>query len=188
MRGWIAGLVFLLLVIAAATPAAATRDLAPASSAASGLSVTNDQNALSTRIGERFSFTSTVRNDSRMDRPGVVAHLDVVTLDPDVYVDPEDWSSQRTEFLGTVPADGLTRIDWKVQAVNSGDFVLFVSLTTLEGTDRVTTSSALRVTIASQQTLNAGGILPLVLGLPAGLLALMLGAAVHRRRRLHQVR
>jgi len=155
--------------------------LAVPSSAPADISVSLDQSTLSTRIGERFSFTATVRNDSPIVRPGVVAHLDVVSLDPQVYVDPEDWSSRRTEFLGTIPAEGTERIEWTVQAVNSGNFVLFVSLTAERGTDRVTTSPALRVTIASQRTLNAGGVLPLALGMPAILLALMVIAAWRRR-------
>ena len=62
--------------------------LAPAAAGTSPVSVRVDPTTVSTSIGQRFPLTSTVRNDG--DRPvsGLVAHLNVLSLDPDVYVDP----------------------------------------------------------------------------------------------------
>jgi hypothetical protein len=157
--------------------------LAPAAAGTSPVSVRVDPTTVSTGIGQRFRLTSTVRNDG--DRPisGLVAHLNVLGLDPDVYVDPEDWSSQRTIYLDPLPAHAATRLDWTVQAVNSGRLVIYVAVTATQGTDAVAASNTLRLAVASQRTVEAGGILPLALAMPAAVLVLT-GFAGYRRRRL----
>lgn len=157
--------------------------LAPASAATSQVSVRVDPRTVSTGVGQRFTLTSTVRNDS--DRPvsSLVAHLNVLGLDPDVYVDPEDWSSQRTVYLNPLPAHAATRLTWTVQAVNSGRLVIYVAVTATQGTDAVTASNALRLAVAPQRTVEAGGILPLAVAMPTAVL-LLTGFTARRRRRL----
>ncbi|HKE99785.1 MAG TPA: hypothetical protein VKG45_12730 [Actinomycetes bacterium] len=177
-----------LLLAAAITPAAVDAHLprstagpvAPDSTAAS---VQLDRRTVSTRIGQRFSFTSTVRNTSDQAKSGLVAHLNVLGLDPDVYVDPEDWSSRRTLYLDPLPAHASTRLAWTVQAVNSGRLAIYVTVSAQHGTDAVAVSNLLRLAVAQQQTLDAGGILPLALAVPTTLL-LLTGFAARRRRRL----
>jgi hypothetical protein len=156
--------------------------LAPAAGT-SPVSVRVDPTTVSTSIGQRFRLTSTVRNNG--DRPvsGLVAHLNVLSLDPDVYVDPEDWSSQRTIYLNPLPTHAATRLDWTVQAVNSGSLVIYVAVTATQGTDVVAASNTLRLAVAPQRTVEAGGILPLALAMPAAVL-LLTGFAGYRRRRL----
>lgn len=184
MRATIAAL---LLATAIAPPAvdahpprSTTGPVAPDSSAAS---VQLDRTTVTTSIGQRFSFTSTVRNDSDQAKSGLVAHLNVLGLDPDVYVDPEDWSSQRTIYLDPLPAHDSTRLAWTVQAVNSGRLVIYVTVSAQQGTDAVAASNTLRLAVAQQRTVDAGGILPLAVAMPTTVLLLM-GFAARRRRRL----
>ena len=156
--------------------------LAPAPVSTGQVAVQVEPTTVSTSIGQRLRLTSTVRNDG--DRPvaGLVAHLNVLGLDPDVYVDPEDWSSQRTIYLDPVPAHAATRLDWTVQAVNSGRLVIYVAVTATRGTDAVAASNTLRLAVASHRTVEAGGILPLAVAMPAAVL-LLIGLAGYRRRR-----
>jgi hypothetical protein len=184
MRATIAAL---LLAAAIAPPAvdahpprSTSGPVAPDSSAAS---VQLDRTTVTTSIGQRFSFTSTVRNDSDQAKSGLVAHLNVLGLDPDVYVDPEDWSSQRTIYLDPLPAHASTRLAWTVQAVNSGRLVVYVTVSAQQGTDAVAASNTLRLAVAQQRTVDAGGILPLAVAMPTTVLLLM-GFAARRRRRL----
>jgi hypothetical protein len=177
-----------LLLVAAVIPRAVDAPVpgsmaAPVPAASAPVSVELDQTNVSTSIGQRFSFTSTVRNHSDQPIPAVVAHLNVLSLDPGVYVDPEDWSSARTSYIDALPAHAATRLGWTVQAVNSGRFVIYVAVTLEQGTHDVAASNALRAAVAQQQTLNAGGMLPLAVAMPATVLLLM-GLATHRRRRL----
>ena len=57
---------------------------------------------------------------------GLIAHLTVVSLHDGVYVDPEDWSSHRTRYLGAIPTGGSAMITWRLQAVNAGTFGIYV--------------------------------------------------------------
>jgi LPXTG-motif cell wall-anchored protein len=156
--------------------------LTPSASAAP-LSVKLDRTTTSTRIGEKFHFSTTVRNLESQPVPGVVAHLNIVSLDPSVYVDPEDWSSQRTRYLGTLAAGESRRAEWTVQAVNSGHFVIYVAVVDRNGTGSVTASNPLATTVEQKRRLNSGGVVPLALGIP-GLLALGFLALRRRRRSL----
>ena len=47
-----------------------------------------------------------------------------------VYVDPEDWSSHRTRYLAPISAGGSVTLAWKMQAVNSGSFGVYVAAPT----------------------------------------------------------
>ena len=166
-------LLFVLLVGAAV--------LAP--SAGASLAAKLDQSSVSTRIGEKFHFSSTVRNLGLQPVPDVVAHLNIVSLDPSVYVDPEDWSSHRTRYLGTLVAGDSRRIEWTVQAVNSGHFVVYVAVVDHNGRGSVTASNPLATTVAQKRRLNSSGVVPLALGVPA-LLAVGFVALRRRRRSL----
>jgi hypothetical protein len=170
-------LLALLAVLAPGAAAAAPSPDPPA------LSVALDRTTIDTSIGQRFSFTSTVRNDGDQPVPAVIAHLNVLSLDPDVYVDPEDWSTSRTAYAGTLAAHASTRLTWNVQAVNTGRFVLYVAVTAEQGATSVAASNTLRLGVAQQRTLNAGGILPLAAAMPATVL-LLIGLAARRRRSL----
>jgi hypothetical protein len=173
--------------LAAAAPAAAPAPVPVTAPVAGPVSVELDQTTRSIRIGERFSFASTVRNTGDQSLSGLVAHLNVLGLDPDIYVDPEDWSTRRTLYLDPLPAGGSTPLRWDVQAVSAGRVVLYVTVTAKEGfgkdADQVVASGPLRVAVAQQRMLNAGGVLPLALAMPAIVLLLM-GFAIRRQRRL----
>jgi hypothetical protein len=133
--------------------------------------------------GDRLVFASTVRNTGPRPLSGLVAHLDILTTDPTVYVDPEDWSPLRTMYLDRLPPGGAVRVPWKVRAVTSGPLVMYVSVTR-PGTAKVSVSGPLRITVHGQRVVNAAGVLPVVVWTPAAVLAL-LGLTMLRRRR-HQ--
>ncbi len=175
-RTVVAALVMALVaVVAPAAPAAA----APTSNP---VTVEMSRSTVQDRVGDRFGFSTRVRNTS--DRPlvGLVAHLNIVSMASGVYVDPEDWSSHRTQYLPTIPPHGTVDLPWSVQAVNDGGFVLYVAVTTRHGSDQVVASDALRLSTTAQHTLNAGGVLPVALGVPALLVLLLLAVGARRRR------
>jgi hypothetical protein len=142
-----------------------------------------DRTEVSTHIGGHFTFVTTIRNDGDQPLRDQVAHLNVLSSDPGVYVDPEDWSSQRTRYLTPLPPHGSRRISWTVTAVNSGSITIYVAVLPRHGAGAVATSAPLRVDIAKKRTLNSGGVLPLVLGIPALLGLTALGARARRPKR-----
>lgn len=151
--------------------------------AAGGVSVSTDRTEVSTSLGRNFSFTTRVENGDSTPTAPLVAQLDVLSLRPGTYVDPEDWSARRTVYLGTIPARGTRSVTWTVKAVNSGQIGVFVAVLPQSGSGAPAASPTIRVDIAKRRTLNSGGILPLALGVPALLGLLAVGVRLRRRSR-----
>jgi hypothetical protein len=139
--------------------------------------------AITTKLGQRFTFHSRIENRGSTSARDLVAHLNVVDLTGHTYVDPEDWSSRRTRYLRPIPPGGSAALSWPMNAVNAGTIGLYVAVLPRSGAPvRPTTSSALRLHVEDRRTLNSGGVLPLALGLPAALGLLALGVRASRRR------
>jgi len=167
--------VLLALVAAALT-------LGPVASAGEVV-VGMDRTRVSTSLGRDFSFTTTVTNRDTATTGTLVAHLNVLSLKPGVYVDPEDWSEDRTRYLEPIAPGGSRTVRWRVKPVNGGSLAAYVTVVSQSGTGTPVTGPALRFDVASQKTLNAGGILPIALGVPGGIALLALAVRVQRRRR-----
>jgi hypothetical protein len=152
---------------------------APASAASSPVEVSLSRTQVSTRIGESFGFDSEIRNTGAQPLSGLVAHLNVAGLTSGIYVDPEDWSEDRTRFLSPLAPGESTSVGWNVKAVTGGRAAIYVVVLPRDAEPAV--SPEMTVEIADTKDLNSGGVLPLALGVPAflGALALMVG----RRRR-----
>lgn len=167
-----------LLVPVALSPAPATG--AQQESAAT-VSVTLDRSSAVAGPGERVRFTSTVRNEGGRALTGLIAHLNILSSDADVYVDPEDWSPRRTQYLDELGAGAEQVLEWDVRAVTSGPLVLYVAVSGPD-TPIVTASGPLRMQVQGRRVVNSQNVLPLVAGVPAGVLALVGVAAIRRRR------
>jgi hypothetical protein len=147
-------------------------------------SVTVDRTEISTGLGNEFGFQTTITNPATTATPALVAHLNILSLRGEVYVDPEDWSAQRTQFLGTIPVGGTRTLRWKLKAVNGGSLAAYVAVLPQSNPSRApATSPTVRITVAERRTLNSGGILPLALGVPAFVGLLAGGIRIARRRR-----
>ena len=153
-----------------------------ASGGVDGVSVSVDRSRISTELGTKFTFRSTTTNAGSATARGLIAHLNVLSLRNGVYVDPEDWSSNRTRYLDAIPAGGSITTTWHLQAVNDGTFAVYVAVLPNSGIARPpTTAPTVHLEVAARKTLNAGGMLPLALGLPACLGLLALGVRIRRR-------
>jgi hypothetical protein len=156
----------------------------PTADAAPALSVRVDRAEIATRLGHRFTFRSTIENESSSPVSGVIAHLNVFSYDPSTYVDPEDWSSHRTIYLATLAPHAKRTIGWRMQAVNDGAFAVYVAAVPREGAPGApVTGPAIHVDVAKRTTLNAQGVVPLALGIPVALGLLSFGLHLRRRRR-----
>ena len=169
-----------LLALAAIALALATG--AHAASSPAGFSATVDRTRISTELGRTFVFRSTIANEGAA-ADDLIVHLNIVSLRSDVYVDPEDWSTHRTRYLGSLAAGGSRTITWRLKAVNSGAFDVYVAVLPRTGhARRPVTGPVVAVAVAGRKTLNAGGILSVALGVPAVLGVLAVGLKLRRRR------
>jgi hypothetical protein len=152
--------------------------VAPAPAAGANVDLSMTRTRVATELGDEFSFASTITNAQRVALSGLVAHLNVVSWDRGVYVDPEDWSAERTRYLPALAPGGSARIRWTVKAVNGGHFAVYVVV--LDGR-RPAAGPSVDVRVAEHKTLDAGGALPLAVGVPALLAAVMAGVRLRRR-------
>jgi hypothetical protein len=161
---------------------------AAASAAGPSLRVTVDRAEVALQLGGTFAFSSGVVNTGARATPDLVAHLNIVGLDPDVYVDPEDWSSRRTLYLGPLEPGRATTLDWDVKAVTGGDLAVYVVVLEQRADGSVApvpaaTGRPIAVHVAERRTLDSGGILPLALGVSG-----LVGAAALVSRRVRRIR
>lgn len=178
MTGRRTALVLGVLPVLAFGPAAAA-----AATGASGLSATVARTQISTELGRTFVVRSTISNHGAAGAGDVIVHLNVLSLRAGVYVDPEDWSTHRTRYLGTVARGGSTTISWRLKAVNSGAFGVYIAVLRPHGGARPpVTTPLVAVAVAGRKTLNAGGILWVALGVPALVAACTAGLRLRRRR------
>ena len=140
-----------------------------------GVSASVDRSQITTGLGDKFEFRSTITNESSAPVSGLIAHLNILSLREGTYVDPEDWSSNRTRYLAPIPSGGSVTTTWQLQAVNDGDFGIYVAVLPESG-EAVppTTTPTIRLAVTARRTLNPSGMVPVALGIPTllGLLAL----------------
>ena len=166
----------------AAALAASAVVAAPALAAPGPLTVSVDRSQVSTRLGRSFVFNSTIANHGDDTAAGWIAHLNVLSLRPGVYVDPEDWSSHRTRYLAPVPPNGSTTLSWRVKAVNAGSIGVYVAVLPASGSSvRPPNGPLVKVSISDRKSLNTGGIAPLALGVPLALVVLFVLVRLRRR-------
>lgn len=156
---------------------------AQAAEPSGGITVRVDRPRITLGVGEKFAFRTTITNHGSTTAKNLVAHLNVLDLLGDVYVDPEDWSTARTKYLDPIPAGGSTTVAWGGQAVNSGRIGLYVAVLDRAGAPRApAVGSTIRMDVSSRRNLNAGGVAPIAAGVPALLALLTLGVSFSRRR------
>jgi hypothetical protein len=142
---------------------------------------------VSTVLGGRFNIQTEVTNTGTATTGALLAHLNVASIEGSVYVDPEDWSANRSQQLELQPGE-TRRLVWEVQAVNSGTFAAYVVVLPFGDTgaaaEKLVVSPLVKLEVAPRSTLNAGGTLPVVLLVPI-LLGFITAAARLRLRRRH---
>jgi hypothetical protein len=142
-----------------------------------------DRSTAAASHGETITFTSTMTNTGTAPMAGVIAHLSILSSDPDVYIDPEDWSSERTQYFDELDAGESAQQRWSIQAITGGPLVLYVTVTD-QSERTAAVSSPIAVQIAGQRIVTSGGVLPLVISVPAGILLVLVLTLVRRRRYL----
>jgi hypothetical protein len=174
-----AALLSVMLILAAAGPANATPG---------AVDVRLDRHRAHLSLGDTFHFSSTLTNTGARTTPDLVAHLNIVGLDPGIYVDPEDWSSRRTLYLGPLGRGHSATLRWSVKAVTGGSLAVYVVVLERRPDGSVApapidTARPVAVHVTERRTLDSGGILPLVLGVPAIVGAIGVASGRMRRRR-----
>ena len=175
-----------LLSVGALTVAQVSADEADGRMSESDILVALSVSEVSVPIGETFTFTSEMVNRGSQVTPPLIANLNITSLDQSTYIDPEDWSPQRTLAVAPIEPGSSAVQSWKVNAILRGDVAVYVVVLpespALATADPLFASPAIRVLVEAQRTLNPGGVLPVVVVVPGLLTAALAGLMVARRR------
>lgn len=163
------------------TGLAAAVGATPAAGEPSPVTVSLDRQDVRVNVGQGFALGSTIRNLAPTSQRGLIAHIDIVGTDPARYVDPEDWCTARTFFLDDLGPGRSTSHTWDVKAVDSGPLLLWVTVSRPGGTG-VVISAPVRLTVGEHIDVNSGGVLPVVVGVPAVVAAWLVLLTGWRRR------
>ncbi len=173
-----------LLTLLALTGAAAPAAAAPAGPGP--VAVRLEQRRLATVLGDEFTLVSHLSNRGGTPTGELIAHVDLESLTGEVYVDPEDWSAERTAAVPPLRPGETVTVRWRLQAVNWGSFLAYVVVLPKDpaapGGEPLVVSPAVRVDVAGRRTLDIGLALPVVVATPV-LLALLVVTVRRRIRR-----
>jgi hypothetical protein len=172
----------LLMAATAATVAlgATTATAAPSPSDANDITVVIDPERADVDLGDSIDLQVTVTNSSNGDRSDLVAHLDVVSPDREGSVDPEDWTATLTRPTGLLAAGASTTIDWTIQPISPGAFLVYGMVLAQDGSD-VAPSNVMTVSVTDRRSLNPQGVLPVVIIVPLAV-GLLLADRLRRQR------
>lgn len=177
----------LLSVLALMTPAASTPANAPSLDTGSldeVLTLTIDPPNSSVVLGESLTLRISVSNDGPTSTPELVVHLDITDPEQATSVDPEDWTPTLSKPIGSLSAGDTRTIDWDIQPISGGTFAAY-AVALSPGVDSLAPSNILQVQVEDRRSLDPGGILPVVIGAPTlvgALLAFQIFSARYRPR------
>ena len=172
---------------AAITGSAAASTSPSADSGAGPVTVVMDRARAAGTLGGYLTVRSTLTNAAGGPTGPLTAHLDVVSVRNAVYVDPEDWSADRTVTVESLSAGGRSTLSWAVHNVNEGEFDLYVVLLpagSAPGAGPLTASPPMRLTVTGRQTLPRGNVLGVAVVVPVALGLLTATDRLRGRRRL----
>ena len=159
---------------------------APALAARADMKVVAEPAQVETVLGGHFMITTEITNTGAAPSGEILAHLNVASIEGSVYVDPEDWSANRSQQLSLEPGQSQ-KLSWELQAVNAGHFAAYVVVvpfgSTVAGNEQLMISPLVNVAVASRSTLTAQGALPVVITVPLLLGIAAAGVFFRSRRR-----
>lgn len=140
------------------------------------------------KTGDKFDFKTIVAYSATEDEsPNMIVAMNIINLDGDGDpVDPEDWSPERTQYIEPLTPGESAEQNWTINTILDGDYMIYMVLIPEpedpEATTHPVVSSGIHLTVEAFARLNPGGVLPIALGMPGGLMLGMVFLRWRRRR------
>ena len=138
------------------------------------LNIQISQESATLLAGDWVEFNTILRNDNTTATPPLVAHLNIAAVEKGPYVDPEDWSPRRTQYLPPLGPGESAQLDWQVHVLVKGEFALFVTIVSPEKAFSSVVSPSLLTQVAPDNILPLDEVIPVVAVVPLFPLALLL--------------
>ena len=141
------------------------------------------------RAGSPLMFTTGITNRGAEQSHALIMAMNIINLDKHgEVVDPEDWSPQRTQYIEPLAPGQSTTLDWRVNAILDGDFMVYMVAIPAPGSPDATSqpvaSSGIHLTVTPYTKLNPGGVLPFAIGGPVVLVLVIFFVYRHRRKQI----
>ena len=147
--------------------------------------ITIDATRFDVFTGANVTFNTTVTNTGASSSGPMLIFLSIVNLGQGAPMDLEDWTSKRAESPASIAPSASIQQTWSLRAVQQGDYavqVLAIRNSTSASSSGVLASPTISLHVTQRTSLDPGGVLPVVLGVPAAL-AVVMGIVVTSRRR-----
>ncbi len=138
---------------------------------AGDLQISISMDSKTVKTGDSLNFDTVVTNAGTEKSPPVIVAMNIINLSKtgDV-VDPEDWSPERTQYVGSLPPGKSSTLSWQVNAVLDGNYMVYIVAIPepeSEGTStQAVASRGLHLSVTKFTRLNPGGVLPYAIGVP----------------------
>src|SRR5215204_275279 len=157
------------------------------SNPAEPLQISIDRRYEVTKTGDEFDFKTQIKNiDPHKQSGPLVVAMNIINLGSGQPVDPEDWSPERTQAIGSLKPGQASGLTWTIESILKGDYLIYMVVTPKPvgstSTSQPVASSAIHLTVKPHTRLNPGGIMPLATGTPTALTVVWLGLRAMRRR------
>jgi hypothetical protein len=178
---------FVLAGSSLAAKALALDNASKQSDQAEPLRISIDRRYEITKTGDEFDFDTQVKNvDPHKRSDPLVVAMNIINLGSGQPVDPEDWSPERTQAIGSLDPGQTSELSWTIESILKGDYLVYMVVSPKPvgstSTSQPVASSAVHLTVKPHTRLNPGGIMPLAIGTPAALTVVWLGLRAMRRR------
>ncbi len=177
------GVAIPLVTLAGSAAGSAEPIRAAASSHDLAIEITTDLGYAVVNNGEDIEFATVIVNAGDADTPALFVAMNIINLgkggDP---VDPEDWSPERTQEVGTLAPGASAEQAWFVSAIMDGDYMIYMTVVATpdgsEASSQPIASPGVHLTVKGFARSNPGGVLPVAIGVP---LLLSAGTVLIRR-------
>jgi hypothetical protein len=181
-------------LLAVASAPAATLGQEQAARAASQVAtptidVSIDLGATTVRAGTPVLYKTVLTNTGATATPPLIVAMNIINLNArGEIVDPEDWSPQRTQYTEGIAAGRSVTLDWRVNAILDGDYMVYMVVlpppASTETTSHPVTSPGIHLTVTPYTRLNPGGVMPFAVGGPLVLALVIFFVYRHRRKQI----
>ena len=151
------------------------------------ISIDNDYELVKT--GETLEIDTRITNVSSQTSPALIVAMNVINLDTQgEVVDPEDWSPSRTQYIDSLPSGRSVDLGWIINPILEGDFMVYMTLIaqpeSMKATSHPVASPGIHLTVAPFNRIEPGGVIPMAIGEPLFLIALILFVHWNRRKQI----
>lgn len=136
-------------------------------------------------LGEDLDLAIEVTNSGVESLADLVVHIDITALSDSTSVDPEDWTATLSQFAGEIEPGESVTVEWRIQPISAGTFSVYAVVLAADD-DSVAASNVLQLSVDDRRSLNPNGILPVAIGAPVVIGALL--ATQLRLSRRHRPR